>query len=57
MTRQEWIKEAEDYERKAQEYLERGDEIASDLASVKAAACRNAATFSPDEQDTGEATR
>ena len=49
MTEQEWIEEAERYERMAQEAYDKGDEIAGQLWETKAAACRHNAMYGTSE--------
>jgi hypothetical protein len=40
MTYQEWMVQAEDYDQKAHEAYDRGDEIAGEMYENKANACR-----------------
>ncbi len=49
MKRSEWIEKAEEYERKAQEAYERGDEIAGEMYEAKAQACRSNADYGTED--------
>lgn len=51
MTEQEWIEQAESYEKKAQEAYDAGDEIAGELWERKAQSCRFSACDAPVESD------
>ena len=45
MTHNEWIDQAEEWERKAQEAYESGDESRGEMCEAKARACRIAADY------------
>jgi len=51
MTEQEWIEQAEEYERMAEKAYEEGDEIAGELWERKAQSCRFASCYGSVESD------
>lgn len=51
MKAQEWIEQAIEFERKAQEAFENGDEIEAERCTVKAQSCRYNATLGTVEND------
>jgi phage shock protein A len=50
MNEKQWLEQAEDYESRAQEALESGDESAAELWQAKAQACRHNAMYAPVEE-------
>lgn len=49
MTYKEWIDQAEEYERKASEAYEAGDEVLGEMYEVKAQASRACADYATDQ--------
>ena len=53
MTRQQWIEEAERWDRAAREARAAGDESGGEWREAKANACRTAADYARDTDDEG----
>ncbi len=49
MTRSEWIALAEEFEEKAIQAVERGDEVACEMFTIRAQACRHNAAYGTQE--------
>jgi len=56
MTRNEWIALAEEFEEKAVQAVERGDEVACEMFNIKAQACRHNAVYIGKEEPKQAAT-
>ncbi len=54
MERSEWIAQAEDYERRAQEAYEKNNVALGDYYAQMAHACRTCAAYAPETEDASD---